>query len=56
MKITGIIFKHEENDFELCEEFTLTKEEETIIQNILMKHETEGYSIRGTREQIKEEF
>lgn len=56
MKIKEIIFEHDENDFELWKEFTLTKEEEIIIQNILMNHETDGYSIRGNKEQIKEEI
>ena len=36
MKIKEIIFKHNENDFELWKDFTLTEEEEIIIQNIFM--------------------
>ena len=56
MKIKEIIFKHNENDFELWKDFTLTEEEEIIIQNIFMNHETDGYSIRGDEEQIKEEI
>ena len=54
--ITGIIFRHEENDFELWEGFNLTEEEETEIWNILMRHNTEGYSIRGTRKEIANEL
>lgn len=54
--ITGILFSHGENDLELWEGFDLTEEEETEIWNILMRHDTEGSSIRGTRNEIVKEL
>ena len=54
--IYGIIFKHGENDLELWEGFSLTEEEENIISEILMRHDTEGCSVRGTREEIAREL
>lgn len=56
IRICGIIFEHGEDDFGLWEGFHLTKEEEKIIQEILMRHDTEGCSIRGTRKVIAEDF
>lgn len=54
--ISGIIFRHGENDLELWEGFSLTEEEENIISEILMRHDTEGYSVRGTKEDIAAEI
>ena len=54
--ITGIIFRHGENDLELWEGFSLTEEEENAIWNILMRHDTEGCSVRGTRKEIAREL
>ena len=54
--IDKIIFRHGENDLELWEGFSLTEEEENIISEILMRHDTEGYSVRGTREEIAREL
>lgn len=51
--IDGIIFKNGDDDFELWEEFSLTKEEEDAILKILKNHETQGGCIRGTREEIR---
>lgn len=55
-RISGIIFEHDNNDFGLWEGFYLTEEEENAIWQILMKHDTEGCSIRGTRKEIAEEI
>lgn len=56
VKIDGIIFKHGEDDFGLCEGFCLSEEDENAIQQILSKYDTEGWSVRGTRKQIVEEM
>lgn len=36
--------------------FSLTEDEENQIMEILMNHDTEGCSIRGTRKEIAEEI
>ena len=56
IKISGIIFEHRTNDYGFWEGFALTNEEENQIMRILMKHDTEGYSVRGTRKEILEEI
>lgn len=56
IRISGIVFEHGKNDYGFWEGFSLTEEEENQIAEILMKHDTEGYSIRGTRKQIAEEI
>ena len=56
IKITGIIFEHGKNDYGLWEGFYLTEDEENQIMEILMSHDTEGCSIRGTRKEIDEEI
>ena len=54
--IAGIIFNHGKDDYELWEGFSLSEEEENIISEILMRHDTEGCSVRGTREEIAREL
>ena len=56
IKITGIIIKHGKNDYGLWEGFNLSEEDQNTIQQILMKYDTEGYSVRGTREEIAREM
>lgn len=56
IKITGVIIKHGKNDYGLWEGFNLSEEDENIIQQILIKYDTEGYSVRGTREEIAREM
>ena len=56
MKITDIVIKHGNNDFEHWEGFNLTEAEENVIWNILNKHDIEGCSVRGTRKEITEEI
>lgn len=55
-RITGIIFEHGDNDFGYWEGFNLTGDEENVIWDILNKHDTEGFSLRGTRKEIAEEI
>lgn len=58
-KIAGIIIKYGEyryDDFGCWQGFNLTEDEENKIWDILSKHGTEGYSVRGTREEIAEEI
>lgn len=56
IKINGIIFEHGKDDYGLWEGFNLTEDEENQIMEILMNHDTEGCSIRGTRKEIAEEI
>lgn len=56
IKISGIIFEHSKDDYGLWEGFYLTEEEENQIMEILIKHDTEGCSVRGTRKEIAEEI
>lgn len=56
IRISGIIFEHGKDDYGLWEGFNLTEDEENQIMGILMNHDTEGCSIRGTRKEIAEEI
>ena len=56
IRISGIILEHGKDDYGLWEGFNLTEDEENQIMEILMKHDTEGCSIRGTRKEITEEI
>lgn len=56
VEIAGIIFRHGEDDYGLWEGFHLSKKDEDAIQTILMKYDTEGCSVRGTRKEIAEEM
>lgn len=51
-EIVGIITQYGEDDFSLWENFSLTPEEREKIQNVLHHHETEGRSVRGSKEEI----
>lgn len=55
-RIHGIIFEHGTNDYGLWEGFNLTEDEENAITEILMRHDTEGVSIRGTLNEIAKEI
>lgn len=55
-RIFAIIFEHGTDDYGIWEGFHLSKEDENAIQAILMKYETEGCSLRGTRKEIAEEL
>lgn len=54
IKTAGILWQHGDNDYVLWEGFNLTEEEENIIWEVLSRHDTEGYSVRGTYDQIME--
>ena len=55
-RISGIIFEHDKDDFGLWEGFYLSEEDEAAIWSILVKYDTEGCSVCGTRKQIVEEI
>lgn len=55
-RIVGIVMEHGYDDFEYWEGFYLTEDEENLIQNIFSKHEIEGYSVRGSKEDIIKEI
>lgn len=55
-RIVGIVMEHGDNDFSYWEGFYLTEEEENVVWNILNKHDTEGCSLRGTRQEIAEKI
>lgn len=52
VRIAGILWQHGDDDYALWEGFNLTEEEENAIAEILFKHDTEGYSVRGAYNQI----
>ena len=54
--IAGILFRHGNDDYGLWEGFSLTEEEESTVWNVLVNHDTEGCSVRGTRKQIAKEM
>lgn len=57
ISIVGIMFQHgNEDDFGYWNEFSLSKEDEEAIWNILMKYDTEGCSVRGTLEEVVEDM
>lgn len=55
-RICGIVFEHGDNDFGFWEGFNLSEEDENAIYSILIKYDTQGCSVRGTRKQIIEEM
>lgn len=55
-RICGIVFKHDQNDFSVWTDFYLTADEENRIMEILNEHDTEGSSVRGTKEELISEF
>ena len=55
-RIAGIVIEHGNDDFGYWEGFYLTEEEENAIWDILMRHDTEGCSVRGTRKEIIKEI
>lgn len=56
IRICGIVFEHGENDFGYWDGFSLTEDEENEIMKILQNHDTEGCSIRGSKEEIIKEI
>ena len=55
-KIVGIMFKYKDGDVSYWNGFDLTEEEQEAIGSILSKHDTEGYSARGTLEDVRNEI
>lgn len=55
-RIYGIVILTEDGRMEVVTDFTLSKEEEKTIKDILSNHETDGSSIIGTKEEIIEEY
>ena len=51
----AIILKNGDNDYELCSDFTLTKEEKETVDTILQNHVNEGESVRGSLAEILQE-
>ena len=54
--ISGIVQTHKDGSLGYWEGFNLTEEEECEIWKILEKHDIEGCSIRGSREDITNEI
>lgn len=52
VRIVGVLFQHDDDDYALWEGFNLTEAEEEAIWAILSKHDTEGCSVRGAYNQI----
>lgn len=51
-KIAGIVMQYGKDDYSFWDGFSLTSEEKEQIQCVLRCHETEGYSVRGSKEEI----
>lgn len=47
-----IISKHGDDDFSCWSDFRLTPEDEAAITNILSNYETDGGSVRGSKEDV----
>lgn len=56
VRISGILFSHDDGDVGLWEGFYLSEEDESAIAGILSKYDTEGCSVRGARKDIAEEI
>lgn len=54
--IFGIMTCYGKDDFGYWSGFSLTPEEENVIMEILMKHDTEGCSVRGTWKAVLEDI
>ena len=55
-EIIGIMFGHSDRTVTYWDGFYLTEEEQNAIWDILSKHDTEGCSIRGNLEEIRNEI
>lgn len=51
-EIAGIVMQYGKDDYSFWDGFSLTSEEKEQIQCVLRCHETEGYSVRGSKEEI----
>ena len=50
-KLVGFVYQHEDGTFSICSS-DLNPEDETVIQSILIKYETDGTSVRGDKEEL----
>lgn len=51
-KVVGFLIQHGHDDYSYWNGFSLTEEEKKQIQEIICRHDTEGYSIRGSKKEI----
>lgn len=56
IRIKGIMFEHDDGTASYWDGFYLTEQEENEIQEILMRHDTEGCSVRGNLEDVRKEI
>ena len=55
-KIVGIVFEHSDKTVSCWDGFNLTDDDQETIGVVLLKHETEGYSVRGTLNDVLNEL
>ena len=55
-EIIGIMFGHSDRTVTYWDGFTLSEVEQNAILDILSKHDTEGCSVRGSLEEIRNEI
>lgn len=51
-EVIGFIIQHGQDDYSYWNGFSLTDKEKKQIQEIISRHDTEGYSIRGAKKEI----
>lgn len=51
-KVVGFLIQHGHDDYSYWNGFSLTDKEKKQIQEIICRHDTEGYSIRGSKKEI----
>ena len=56
VRIIGIMSEYDDGTVGYWDGFYLTEEEQNAILDILSKHDTEGYSVRGNLEEIRNEI
>ena len=56
VKIIGIMSEYNDGTVGYWDGFSLTKEEQNAIWDILSKHDTEGCSVRGKLDDIRNEI
>jgi len=55
-KIVGIMFEHSDKTVSYWDGFSLTDDDQETIGAVLSKYNTEGYSVRGTLNDVLNEF
>lgn len=56
VRIIGIMSEYDDGTVGYWDGFYLTEEEQNAILDILSKHDTEGCSVRGNLEEIRNEI